>query len=365
MTNARSARLLVVDDEEALTLALCNILAQQGYETVGCTSAADALAKMESARFDLLLTDMRMAGINGLSLVSAALARDPTMVTVMMTGQGSIENAVEAMQVGVLDYVLKPFKVQTMLPILERALALRSLRLQNASLNERLLACAAELETANRELEACAAAVSPDPRDRSAQRLVADLLRLSRLGRQPLLRRPVDVTRLAREVVDGFALSATDAAPAMSVDSGMTAQADADLLRQVFVNLVDNAIKSTRQTRAASIRIGHEPSDAGPVFFVIDNGPGFDMRLADRLFQPFERLPDAEGHEGSGVGLSIVKRIVLRHGGRTWADASPGRGARFSFTLEAASGAGPALVATEAGPVGDASVPALGSGAMR
>jgi signal transduction histidine kinase len=368
-------RLLIVDDEEALMHALCNILQQQGYATTGCVNAEEALQRMKIERFDLLLTDMTMPNTDGLDLVRAALALDPQIVAVMMTGQGSIETAVQAMQSGVLDYVLKPFKLNTMLPVLKRALAVRTLRLDNAALQEQLVARSHELETANRELEAYAATVSHDlraplrgidgmtqllaqklapvltdetqhlieligSRAQRAQRLIEDLLRLSKVGRQPLVCTEVDVKRLVHEIVDDLVQGASIAPPAVDIAEEMpVAMADAQLLRQVLVNLIGNAFKFTRGAPAASVEIGGGISNGYRVFYVKDNGPGFDMGQSGKLFMPFERLKGAESFEGSGVGLSIVQRIAQRHGGHVWVDAAVGRGACFFFTLDASDDA--------------------------
>jgi light-regulated signal transduction histidine kinase (bacteriophytochrome) len=109
---------------------------------------------------------------------------------------------------------------------------------------------------------------------------------------------------------------------------------DASLLRQVFINLLSNALKFTRHREVAFIQVDwHEGGDGKPVFFVKDNGAGFDMAYVDKLFGVFKRLHRQDDFEGTGVGLAIVKRIVERHGGRIWAEAELDRGAVFSFTL--------------------------------
>jgi signal transduction histidine kinase len=363
-------RLLIVDDEEALMHALCNILQQQGYVTTGCVSAEAALSILKTASFDLLLTDMMMPGTDGLALVRMALAHDPQMVAVVMTGQGSIETAVQAMRSGVLDYVLKPFKLNTMLPVLQRALSVRTLRLENAALQEQILARTHELETANRELEAYAATVSHDLRAplrgidgmtqllaqqlapvltpgaqhlidliglraQRAQRLIEDLLRLSKIGRRPLVCAEVDVGLLAREVVDELMQGAAADGPRVVIAADMpVANADLQLLRQVLANLIGNSLKFARDTPGAVVEVGGRVSNGFRVFQVKDNGPGFDMRQSGKLFMPFERLKGAEPFEGSGVGLSIVQRIVQRHGGHIWVEAGVGKGACFFFTLD-------------------------------
>jgi len=120
VTDTAKARLLIVDDEAAQMQALCHTLEDNGYETVGCGSGEAALAALRSAPFDLLLADLMMPGMDGIGLLRAALAIDPTLVGIIMTGEGTISSAVEAMRSGALDYILKPFKLSAILPVPSR-----------------------------------------------------------------------------------------------------------------------------------------------------------------------------------------------------------------------------------------------------
>src|SRR5689334_4545383 len=126
-------RLLVVDDQPHQVLALCDTLQDQGYAVVGCHDASTALQTLRNERFDLLLADLMMPDMNGIELLRAALSIDATLVAIIMTGEGTIGTAVEAMKSGALDYILKPFKLSAVLPVLTRALTMRRLRLQNAA----------------------------------------------------------------------------------------------------------------------------------------------------------------------------------------------------------------------------------------
>jgi light-regulated signal transduction histidine kinase (bacteriophytochrome) len=114
-------------------------------------------------------------------------------------------------------------------------------------------------------------------------------------------------------------------------------EADPALVRQVFANVLGNAVKYSRMRDRSRVVVGCERRGGELVFSVADNGVGFDMRYADKLFSVFQRLHRAEDYEGTGVGLAIVQRIVSRHGGRIWAEGEPDAGATFHFTLEAAS----------------------------
>jgi PAS domain S-box-containing protein len=129
-------RLLIVDDEVELLTTLCNLLSERGYETAGCTSGKDALDMLKEQDFDLLLADLMMPDMDGIALVRAALDIDPQLVGIIMTGQGTVQTAVEAMKSGALDYILKPFKLHALLPALSRAMDVRRLRMENLQLRE-------------------------------------------------------------------------------------------------------------------------------------------------------------------------------------------------------------------------------------
>lgn len=165
--------------------------------------------------------------------------------------------------------------------------------------------------------------------------LIDDLLALSRVGSRPLERHTVDTNNLVAEVRASFADETAGREVEITVGDLPEVQADRALLRQVFQNLIGNALKYSRDRSPARVSVTAEHDDGETVFNVRDNGVGFDMRYADKLFEVFQRLHRAEDYEGTGVGLAIVARIISRHGGRVWADSSPGEGAVFHFTLGA------------------------------
>src|SRR4051812_39016719 len=133
-TPARSGRLLVVDDEVELMTALCESLREEGYDAVGYPDPAAGLAALRDGEFDVLLSDLMMPGTDGIQLLRQGFAADPDLVGIIMTGQGSIQTAVEAMKAGAFDYVLKPFRLQQVLPVLDRATEVRRLRRENTRL---------------------------------------------------------------------------------------------------------------------------------------------------------------------------------------------------------------------------------------
>jgi signal transduction histidine kinase len=164
--------------------------------------------------------------------------------------------------------------------------------------------------------------------------LIDDLLRFSRLSRKELATSEVDMTALVRNVIDD--LTRTGPVPAqISLEDLPAADGDIDLLRQLWTNLIDNAIKYSSTRAEPRVTISAERNESAITYSVGDNGVGFDMAYADKLFGVFQRLHRQDEFEGTGVGLAIVQRVIHRHGGRVWAESAPDRGAVFHFTLPA------------------------------
>jgi PAS domain S-box-containing protein len=164
--------------------------------------------------------------------------------------------------------------------------------------------------------------------------MVDDLLHFSRLGRQSLNRRRVDINAIVRQIVADEQMHCVGRSVTVTIGDLPVILGDAALLKQVFANLIGNAFKYSQHRADATIEIGTRQLDGETVFFVRDNGAGFDMQYADKLFHVFTRLHRAEDFAGTGVGLAIVKRVVERHGGRIWAEAAIDKGATFYFTTE-------------------------------
>jgi light-regulated signal transduction histidine kinase (bacteriophytochrome) len=240
---------------------------------------------------------------------------------------------------------------------------------QAAELDLRVRERTAELVAANRELEAFSYAVSHDLRaplrgidgfshalleDYSEQldaegqeylhrirgatkwmaELIDALLEFSRLARTELHRETVDLSSLVQRVGADLQQMQPERQVALQITDGLEARGDARLLRVLLQNLLGNAWKFTARTPTARIEVGRiDQVDGTAVFFVADNGAGFDMAYADKLFGAFQRLHRAHEFPGTGIGLATVQRIIQRHGGRVWAQGAVGRGATFYFTL--------------------------------
>jgi signal transduction histidine kinase len=238
----------------------------------------------------------------------------------------------------------------------------------NATLEQRVTERTAALETANKELEAFSYSVSHDLRaplraidgfsrimlekyapqlDPEAVRysqkvrdnarrmsdLIDDLLTFSRLSRQALNKRQVQPASLVRQAIDDLAAERDGRQIEIAIGDLPACIADPSLLSQVYLNLVGNAIKYTRHRDIAHIEIGCQQSNGERVYFVKDDGAGFDMKYSNKLFGVFQRLHSATEYEGTGVGLALVQRVVHRHNGRVWGEAEVDKGAAFYFTL--------------------------------
>jgi len=252
--------------------------------------------------------------------------------------------------------------------ISERKRAEEALQRLNASLEQRVRERTAQLEASNKELEAFAYSVSHDLRaplrgidgwslalleDYGEQlneearlylnrvrsetqrmgQLIDDLLQLSRLSRGEMKLEPLDLSALARQVADRLREGHPEREVEFAIEPRLTVVGDERLLGVALTNLLGNAVKFTGKRTTARVEFGQTREGARQVFFVRDNGVGFDMAHADMLFGAFQRLHKASEFPGTGVGLATVQRVIRRHGGKIWAEARPDQGATFYFFL--------------------------------
>ena len=166
--------------------------------------------------------------------------------------------------------------------------------------------------------------------------LIDDLLKLSKVTRAELHRESVDLSQIARDVARNLQTDEPGRSVEIAIAEGAVVEGDPDLLRVALDNLMGNAFKFTSKTEQPRIEFGWSRNGDQPVYFVRDNGAGFDMEYAAKLFGAFQRLHTSNDFPGTGIGLATVQRIIHRHGGRVWADGAVDRGATFSFTLEEA-----------------------------
>jgi PAS domain S-box-containing protein len=269
---------------------------------------------------------------------------------------------------GPIEYLGKTMLYSVINDTTDRLKAEAEVRDLHQTLEQRVARRTLELEDANTELESFAYSVSHDLRAplraiegfstllteesgpllsenslhyldrinknvRKMSLLIDDLLRLSRISRQVIETSPVNLSLIANEIVAELEAQSPDRKVTVSIQENMQAVCDRTLIRQVIYNLLSNAWKFTAAAGEPTIRFESTLTNKERIFSISDNGIGFDMTYADKLFAPFQRLHAEKEYSGSGIGLSIVRRIITRHGGRVWAYAEPDKGATFYFTL--------------------------------
>lgn len=365
-THIALGRILIVDDENVLLDALCDTLRDNGYFTVGFTSASKALKFLSANEFDLILSDLNMPEMDGITFLQRATEIDVDIVGIIMTGQGSINSAVEAMKTGALDYIQKPFKLKAILPILSRAMSLRALKQENVRLNAALKNRTEELEIVVRDLEAFSSYISHDLKGPlgfirnfakivleehgesltptveacinkisqfavQMEGLIEDLLEFSKSGRKALSIAEMDMKLMVDKVIE---LAQPDTNKYNLVVKDMAnGLGDENLILQVLTNLISNAIKYSGKKENPVIEIGSLDQETEIIYYVKDNGAGFELEDSDLLFKAFKRVHDESEFAGTGIGLAIAKRIVNRHNGRIWAEGAKDQGATFYFGL--------------------------------
>lgn len=355
---------LLVDDVPANLVALQALLSRLDCELVLASSGNEALSLLLKRSFAVMLLDVQMPEIDGYEV--AALARNNPSTRhvpiIFVTAMHETEdNALRGYGTGAVDFLFKPInptvlrsKVQVFLDLYlgQRKLAaeveahketLAELDAFNYSVSHDLRAPLRPLDGFSQAiLEDCGDSLTPKGKEylgrirAAAQRmghLIEDLLQLSRMSQAQMAVRPVDLVPIAEAVI--AELRTNDPARAVEYVSVPQAVVDGDgrLLRIVFENLLRNAWKFSGKVAQPRIELGVRTEDHRNVYFVRDNGAGFDKAAAARLFQPFQRFHQASEFEGTGIGLAIVRRIIRRHGGDIWAESTPGQGATFLFSL--------------------------------
>jgi signal transduction histidine kinase len=377
--------ILLVDDQPANLVALEAMLQGLGQNLIKASSGREALKWLLTHEFAVVLLDVKMPDMDGFETATLIRERDKsrhTPIIFLTAADKSQTQAVRGYAVGAVDYLVKPVvpefvrsKVAVFVELAKKTELLRrqARLLQESEQEARDLAetraeLVRDLEHKNRELESFSYAVSHDLRaplrriesfsravqesqnerldddgrhyldrvreaSRQMSQLIDDVLYLSRVTRADMREQDVDLSALVSLLLDRMREAEPDRQVESKVRPGVTVTADGQLLRIAVENLLANAWKFTGKTPAARIEFGVTNMAGEPTYFVRDNGAGFDMAYADRLFGPFQRLHLSSEFPGTGIGLATVQRIIHRHGGRVWAEGMPGQGATFHFTI--------------------------------
>jgi signal transduction histidine kinase len=366
---------LLVEDNPLDARLIRGLLAQTS-ETEFAFHWVDRLSKalqhLATQSSDVVLLDLTLPDSDGWNSFDRVHGGFPRVPVVILTGRNDQVLAARAMQGGAQDYLRKDqVDAETLSRSLryaiERKRAAEAIRQLNEELEQRVVERTRELAASNQALEnfchsiahdlrtplravdgfsaavleKCAAELSDECRGymgrvreatRRMDRLIDALLGLTRVTRRPMRRELVDLSAMAREVARDLEPAESDRRVEFRIADELVAHGDPELLWLVLENLLKNAWKFSRQQPHPCVEFGREESGTEPAFFVRDNGVGFDMAYADKLFGTFERLHGVE-FEGLGIGLATVYRILSRHGGRIWAESEVGRGSTFHFTL--------------------------------
>jgi DNA-binding response OmpR family regulator len=383
-------KILAVDDSVTYSHELAAALRVDGYDVVLAHSGEDAIELLAVQPVDCILLDLLMPGLGGkktcLRIKAAPIVRDIPLI--MLTALEDREAMIAGLGAGADDYISKSSDFEVLRARVRAQIRRKQFEDENRSIREELLhkeleatearaaraiaetraALVGELECKNQELEAFSYSVSHDlraplraidgfshalleshgdkldaegrdhlSRVRTAVKrmgeLIDDLLDLSRVSRLDLDRNHMNLSELTRRVAEELAKKEPERNVDWQIEDGLVAHADSRLIQIALENLLGNAWKFTAKGASATIEVRAERHDGDLVYVVRDNGAGFDMTYAEKLFLPFQRLHDMADFPGTGIGLAIVRRIVDRHGGRVWAKGAIGRGATIFFTI--------------------------------
>jgi two-component system, sensor histidine kinase and response regulator len=377
--------ILLVDDQPANLVALEAMLQGLGQNLIKAESGREALRWLLTHEFAVILLDVKMPEMDGFETAELIRQRDKsrhTPILFLTAGDNTQTQAVRGYAVGAVDYLVKPVvpefvrsKVAVFVELAKKNELLRRQAKLLAESEQAALELAEtraelvrDLEHKNRELESFSYAVSHDLRaplrridsfsramlesqgdrlDEAGQRflsrvreasqhmsqLIDDVLYLSRVTRADLREQEVNLTSIADLILTRLQESEPERQVDVKVRPGVLVTGDGQLLRIAMENLLENAWKFTAKELESRIEFGMMQASGEATYFVRDNGAGFDMTYADRLFGPFQRLHPQGEFPGNGIGLATVQRIIYRHGGRVWAEGLEGQGATFYFTM--------------------------------
>jgi two-component system sensor histidine kinase/response regulator len=367
--NAKT-KILMVDDKPENLIALRKVLRDLDVELIEASSGNEALKATLYHDFALALLDIQMPEMDGYELASILREEEKTahlpfiFISAVYTDNLNVFKGYEK---GAFSFITKPFQPEILINKVKFFVEKHQQEIELFNLYNNLEKKNEELEYSNKELESFSYSVSHDLRaplraiqgytamleedyqklldvdgnkilgsiknnSKKMNNLIDDLLAFSRLGSKAPKKSNLDINKMVSGIL-AVLQETTKYKAEIKVENLFPTKGDLSLINQVFVNLISNGIKYSSKKSHPMVEIRSELKDDGILYEVKDNGEGFDMQYADKLFGVFQRLHSSEDFEGTGVGLAIVQRIIHKHGGKVWAQAEPGKGATFSFTL--------------------------------
>lgn len=365
-------KILIVDDRPENLITLRKVLKDLNVELVEATSGNDALKATLYHDFALALLDIQMPEMDGYELASILRGEEKTatlpfiFISAVYTDNLNVFKGYEK---GAFSFITKPFQPEILINKVKFFIEKHQQEVALHRLNEDLKRKNEELEQMNEELEAFSYSVSHDLRSPlrgingyaailkeefenelhegalellnkiigsalKMSNLIDSLLWMSRLERKQSVNGLIDLNKLVQNVLKEMEKTYDQQQVQFQVKNLPDCYGDRDLVRQVYTNLISNALKYSSRREHAVVEIGADQKKNPTVYYVRDNGAGFDMEYKEKLFGVFQRLHGSHEFEGIGIGLAIVKRIVTRHGGKVWAEGKVNEGATFYFTLK-------------------------------
>lgn len=356
------AKVLVIDDKEVNLRLMRAYLQAEPFEVLTFDDPHAALDLIARDAPDLILLDLMMPVLDGFAVLDQLKGLAPQVPVLVITGLDDRDARLRGLAAGARDFLTKPVDRSELLIRVRNLVALKQA-------GDALARAHAQLEAANRDLNAFAGGLAHDLQQPittigafaqvlqqhsghllppgeaghlkrimaaagSAQRMIRGLLEFARLGQKKIAMAPVDLNQLVQEAREALAPELQGRPVTWSISPLPRVHGDAALLTLALVNLLSNGIKYSRTREQPAITIdGHSDPATGHAVRIRDNGVGFDMAQAGRLFTPFERLHSASEFEGTGIGLANVRRIMERHGGSVHAESAPGQGATFTLVF--------------------------------
>ena len=363
----------VVDDDPGIRSTIVEVLALSGIVAEAFDSGAAVLGNHGTGRPDVVIVDQKLPDTTGIALSVSLKSEDPDLGVILLTGYASADNAIAA--VGLVDdYLTKPVQPEDLVRSVNAGLERTRLRRENRRLVANLHELNAALEETVAErtralemftyavahdlraplraldgfsevlIDECSDVLNETARDCAGRiqaassqmaKLIDALLDLYRVSRAEMNLQTIDLGAEARRIAGVLQRSAPDRSVRFVIQQPVWARADPTLIGTVLQNLLDNAWKYSSRRDDAVIEFATMPARDTSVYYVRDNGAGFDSAFADKLFVPFQRLHTPGEFPGTGIGLASLRQIVERHGGQVWAEGAVGEGATFYFTLDA------------------------------